>query len=84
MSFKRVGELSRLANCSVIEGNLVISGILDQDHDENSPKFNMSFPELREITDYLLVYASKGMPSMTDLFPNLSVIRGNQLLEVNY
>jgi insulin receptor len=38
-----------------------------------------SFPELHEITDYLLVYRVTGLTSLGALFPNLTVIRGNSL-----
>ena len=41
---------------------------------------NVSFPRLREITDYLLLYRVSGLGSLSALFPNLSVIRGQNLL----
>ncbi|TRY67246.1 hypothetical protein TCAL_16954 [Tigriopus californicus] len=41
---------------------------------------NLSFPELREITDYLLVFKAGRVLSFSTLFPNLAVIRGNKLL----
>lgn len=40
---------------------------------------NLSFPELREITDYLLMYRVNGLRSLGQLFPNLAVIRGQNL-----
>lgn len=44
---------------------------------------NYSFPELREITGYVLVFRSH-LNNMTRLFPNLSVIRGMELLVGHY
>jgi insulin receptor len=41
---------------------------------------NRSFPALREITGYLLFYRVFGLRSIGQLFPNLAVIRGQQLL----
>ncbi|KAH0812020.1 hypothetical protein GEV33_010769 [Tenebrio molitor] len=38
-----------------------------------------SFPQLTEIADHLLVFRLAWLPSLGDLFPNLRVIRGNQL-----
>lgn len=40
-----------------------------------------SFPDLVEITDFLLVYHVEGLTSLAQLFPNLAVIRGMKLLE---
>ena len=44
---------------------------------------NLSFPLLREVTDYIMLYETAGIISMAKLFPNLSVIRGNHLFKVN-
>ena len=45
---------------------------------------NLSFPLLREVTDYIMLYETAGIVSMAKLFPNLSVIRGNHLFKVNH
>ncbi len=78
--------MSKLDGCSVIEGNLVIAlGILDLPDPPSSeivPDLNATFPELREITDYMMIYGCKKVPRLTNIFPNLAVIRGNKLLEV--
>jgi hypothetical protein len=42
---------------------------------------NYSFPELREITGFLLLYRISGIKSLYNLFPNLAVIRGRQLFK---
>ena len=39
----------------------------------------LSFPNLTMITDYLLLFRVYGLESLSDLFPNLTVIRGNNL-----
>lgn len=44
---------------------------------------NLTFPELVEITDFLLLYRVQGLKSLIHLFPNLRVIRGNNLVN-NY
>ena len=44
---------------------------------------NISFPMLREITDFLVVFKAKRLKSLSGVFPNLSVIRGNQLQSVS-
>lgn len=41
---------------------------------------NLTFPKLREITDYVLLYRIRGLQSLSKLFPNLSVIRGRVLM----
>ncbi|KAK9511750.1 hypothetical protein O3M35_000353 [Rhynocoris fuscipes] len=43
----------------------------------------MTFPELREITSFLLVNRVAGLRSLGRLFPNLSIIRGENLF-LNY
>lgn len=49
--------------------------------DQGTPKDyeDLSFPKLREITDYLLLFRAYGMVSIGKLFPNLAVIRGRVL-----
>lgn len=44
---------------------------------------DLTFPELVEITDYLLLFNTEGLKSLAHLFPNLQVIRGNHLI-TNY
>lgn len=42
---------------------------------------NYSFPELIEITGYLMLYRISGIRSLYDLFPNLAVIRGRDVFK---
>lgn len=72
-----VGYFAMMRGCRVIEGFLQIVLL------ENAPdkEFeDLQFPELREITGYLLLYRVHGLKSIGRLFPNLEVIRGNILL----
>lgn len=68
---------SILKDCRVIEGFLQI--VLIENNTEADFE-NVSFPELREITGYLLLYRVDGLKSLSKLFPNLEVIRGDILL----
>lgn len=71
-------NLERLRNCSVIIGSLQIV-LMDGDHEFSE----YTYPELREITHYLLFYRVKSLTSIGKLFPNLSLIRGQRLF-LNY
>ncbi|KAJ8735724.1 hypothetical protein PYW07_007344 [Mythimna separata] len=73
-----LSALKNLKNCRVIEGQLSIVLM-----EMATPKDyeNMSFPLLREVTDYVLMYRTKGLQNLGNLFPNLSVIRGMQLFK---
>ena len=76
----KVEAFRRLSGCRVVEGFVQIVLI---DHASESSFANLSFPELREITDYLLLYRVSGLRSLGKLFPNLTVIRGETLF-LNY
>lgn len=67
-------RLSTLHNCTIIRGYLQIV-LLDE---TNPSDFDIiSFPQLREITQYLIVYRVTGLVSLGKLFPNLMLIRGH-------
>ncbi|KAF3426654.1 hypothetical protein E2986_05963 [Frieseomelitta varia] len=66
-----------LKDCRVIEGFLQIVLIENNSERDFQP---ISFPKLREITGYILLYRVNGLKSLSNLFPNLEVIRGNILL----
>ena len=110
INIKWYKDLEKLRNCTVIEGNLVISIIEDLSKCENLQDLNevdrnttdwntrkcidskmvreelsqgkLTFPELREVTDFVLLYNTKHMTTLSTLFPNLTVIRGNRLIKV--
>ncbi|PSN49099.1 hypothetical protein C0J52_13643 [Blattella germanica] len=71
-----VGDLEQLSGCRVVEGFVRVVLI---DKANASDYDGISFPQLREITDYLLFYRAAGLLSLGSLFPNLTVIRGNSL-----
>jgi hypothetical protein len=81
---KNLTDYNSLRGCSTIEGSLIITtGLMDPNLDSSGViDLNMTFPELREITDYVVVYKANKLRRLTNLFPNLSVIRGNKLLMV--
>ena len=72
--------MSSLENCTVIEGYLHISFI---EHGKTEEFAALTFPKLREITAYFLLYRVSGLETLSALFPNLAVIRG-QVLFYNY
>lgn len=75
-----VESFANLRDCEVVEGFVQIL-LLDR---ANETSFaNISFPKLREISGYLLLFRVNGLRTLGDLFPNLSVIRGNTLF-LNY
>lgn len=75
-----VSQFKKLENCTVIEGSLQIVLI---DNGTAKDFENITFPKLREITDFFLIFRVMGLQSLSKLFPNLTVIRGRELLH-NY
>ena len=73
-----VDRFKNLTGCSIIEGHLIISGFKD---DQAS---NFTFPELREVTEFVILYQAQNIVKLNRLFPNLSVIRGNKLVAVSH
>nr|BAB83668.1 insulin receptor [Paralichthys olivaceus] len=71
-----VTNMQTLENCTVIEGHLKI---LLMFRTKPEDFHGLSFPKLRVVTDYLLLFRVYGLESFRDLFPNLTVIRGNNL-----
>ncbi|XP_030628980.1 insulin receptor a isoform X1 [Chanos chanos] len=71
-----VTNLQTLQNCTVIEGHLKILLMFATKPEDFH---GLSFPKLTVVTDYLLLFRVYGLESLSDLFPNLTVIRGNNL-----
>nr|XP_043068213.1 insulin-like receptor [Drosophila bipectinata] len=68
-------SVNYLGNCTKIEGFLLISLI-------DAPQIiTGTFPLLTEVTEFIIVYRVWGLESLAQLFPNLSVIRGNALFD---
>uniref|UniRef100_A0A2C9K623 Tyrosine-protein kinase receptor n=1 Tax=Biomphalaria glabrata TaxID=6526 RepID=A0A2C9K623_BIOGL len=82
ISIRNLDNFNQLRNCTVIEGNLFIT--VDATNSQNGIYAieDLSFPELREITDHLIVYRVNKLTSFKKLFPNLRVIRGQHLFDV--
>ncbi|KAH9503303.1 hypothetical protein Btru_068698 [Bulinus truncatus] len=75
INIKSIQSFKQLENCTVVEGYLQIAIL----HIPRDVVERLSFPDLREITDFLLIYRVTGLESFRNIFPNLSVIRGRQL-----
>ncbi|XP_014256336.1 insulin-like receptor [Cimex lectularius] len=73
-----VESFSQLNGCQIVEGFVHIV-LIDKATDADYA--NITFPELKEITDYLLLYRVHGLRSLGSIFPNLAVIRGNHLFK---
>ncbi|XP_043588860.1 insulin-like peptide receptor isoform X2 [Bombus pyrosoma] len=72
-----VSSFGIMKDCRVIEGFLQIVLIENSSEMDFQP---ITFPKLREITGYLLLYRVNGLKTLSNLLPNLEVIRGNILL----
>ncbi|XP_017262483.1 insulin receptor b [Kryptolebias marmoratus] len=71
-----VTNLQSLENCTIIEGHLKILLMFKTKTEDFQ---GLSYPKLRVVTDYVLLFRVYGLETLTDLFPNLTVIRGNNL-----
>ncbi|XP_060537020.1 insulin-like receptor [Cylas formicarius] len=76
----KVESFAELEGCQVVEGYLQIL-LFDNVNETDLEK--ISFPELTEITDYLLLFRVNGLRSIGQLFPNLAIIRGQNLFPSN-
>ncbi|KAL5286195.1 INSR family protein [Megaselia abdita] len=70
-------EFAKLSKCDVIIGSLTIAKIFIQNKTE-------ILSPLKEITGYLLVYRVEGITSLSEILPNLVIIRGNELIFDQY
>lgn len=71
-----VANMKKLFGCRVVEGYVHILLI---DEVEEKAFEDYVFHDLVEITGYLLLYRLSGIRSLHDLFPNLAVIRGQEI-----
>lgn len=71
-----IANMKKLRGCRVVEGNVHIL-LIDEAEEEDFR--NISFPQLVEVTGYMLLYRLSGIKSLYKLFPNLSVIRGREV-----
>lgn len=72
--------LEDIRNCTIIVGYLQIV-LMDGVQEKFFDKY--SFPKLREVTNFVLLYRVEGLQSLGQLFPNLTLIRGRELFN-NY
>ncbi|ESO89642.1 hypothetical protein LOTGIDRAFT_51396, partial [Lottia gigantea] len=75
-----VSKFKILENCTIIEGFLhivLIERVMEADFAK------LSFPKLVEITGHILLYRVDGLRTLRHIFPNLAVIRGQELFH-NY
>lgn len=68
--------MKKLNGCRVVEGYVHILLIDEAEEDEFR---GIEFKDLVEITGYLLLYRLSGIKSLYSLFPNLAVIRGQEV-----
>ncbi|CAG9788294.1 unnamed protein product [Diatraea saccharalis] len=73
----KIEKLPQLSDCVVILGNLHIL-LMEQAHKDDFR--NMSFPKLKEVSGYVVFYRVNGLESLGQLFPNLSIIRGKEVV----
>ena len=83
MSIKHdVNNFKSLTNCTIIEGHLIIANMPAAM--PNMKAINFTFPNLREVTDYVILYQAHNIVELNHIFPNLAVIRGNKLVMVSH
>ncbi|XP_050401115.2 putative molluscan insulin-related peptide(s) receptor [Patella vulgata] len=75
-----VDNLRELENCTTIEGYLHIT-LIERGVEADFEKYQ--FPKLVEISGHLLLYRVSGLKTLRRIFPNLAVIRGQELFH-NY
>lgn len=73
-----ITEFEKLNGCTVIVGSLSIL-LMEKSRPEDFERY--SFPDLTEINGYFMVYRVFGLRTLSNLFPNLSVIRGQTLFQ---
>lgn len=74
-------SFEQLRGCNIIDGPLTIALVSNSTHPYKPESYgNLSFPQLFEITEYLLFFRVQGLTSLSKLFPNLAVIRGKELV----
>lgn len=71
-------KFEKLNDCTIIEGHLIIAGMTENN------AVNYTFPQLREVTEYVIIYEAQNIANLSTIFPNLSVIRGNKLVMVSH
>ncbi|XP_017060934.1 insulin-like peptide receptor [Drosophila ficusphila] len=73
-------KMHLLDNCTVVNGYVLIT-LIPADQHCNFSKY--SFPSLTEITEFMIFTEVRGLVNITEMFPNLAIIRGRRLF-LNY
>ncbi|XP_055632635.1 insulin-like receptor [Toxorhynchites rutilus septentrionalis] len=71
-------ELHMIENCTVITGYLQFV-MIERTSQQEFDKYQ--FPNLREVTGFVLFYDVSNLVSLRNMFPNLMVIRGQTLID---
>ncbi|XP_041981687.1 putative molluscan insulin-related peptide(s) receptor [Aricia agestis] len=77
MHCNTIAKLKNLENCTIIVGDLKI---LLLERAKSKDFTNISFPKLKEVTGFMVVYRVAGLDTFGRMFPNLARIRGTHLL----
>ncbi|XP_068140389.1 insulin receptor-related protein [Drosophila tropicalis] len=74
-------KMKLLDNCTVVTGFVMIA--LMPSHPNQCNYTDFTFPDLIEITEYMILHDVRGMVNIGRMFPHLTVIRGRRLF-LNY
>ncbi|GJQ65343.1 putative tyrosine-protein kinase receptor [Trypoxylus dichotomus] len=75
-----LSDFKQLEGCKILIGNLQVV-LFDRATKQSFE--NISFPELEEVTGFLLFYQVPGLVNIGKMFPNLKIVRGMQVIH-NY
>lgn len=78
-----LNQLSNVRNCTLILGHFRILNAKFIDFTNSSTSAPL-FPNLTEITDYLLIFQAQYISDLSQLLPRLSIIRGNRLFRSSF
>lgn len=70
-------KIAEVQNCTAVLGFFQVV-LMETTREEDF--VNMVFPELREVTGFLLFYRAFGLRSIGQMFPNLQLVRGHKQL----
>jgi len=78
-----------MKNCAIVDGSislLLVNNAVSRENEQITKEAmtNYTFPQLREITEYLLIYRVYHLRSLHRMFPNLVRIGGKQLFNDQY
>uniref|UniRef100_A0A1A9ZL44 Fibronectin type-III domain-containing protein n=1 Tax=Glossina pallidipes TaxID=7398 RepID=A0A1A9ZL44_GLOPL len=80
ITIRSIEDFNRMQNCTIVVGNVSIAEF----YFTKDMLKTLTAANVKEITDYLLVYRVNGLDSLERLFPKLETIRGADLLFDRY